>query len=799
MLNYILLFTQLLNFSIKGTVTDIKDSIPVENAQVILVEENRNTVTNDKGYFEFSNLSAGTYTVKINAPGYSPSQQTILISDNDISLNLTLAPIEKVSEEIVVTAIRANSQTPVTQYNMSQKDIKAKYFGHDIPALLNNAPSMNTYSETGNGIGYSYMRLRGIDQTRINLTINGIPVNDPETQGYYFNNFADLATSLKSIQIQRGVGTSTNGSASFGGAVNMVSTDLAAKPSFSFSSGYGSFVSRRLAGEFQTGLLQNKFAFYGRISNVGTDGYRDHSAANITSYLVSGIYYGKKSLLKINSFGGMAHSSLAYNATDKSILDTNRTYNPLGLGNKDQFQQTFHQIQYTYEFNKKLNFVTSGYFVKGDGFFDLMFNNYPYKSLNMPNLSPTDTTTNVIASYKLNQSFYGLMSFLNYTTHKMKLNFGVHGNMFQSKHYMQVKWAQDLPPGIGLNYEAYSNTGYKQELSAFAKIQYDVTQKLLLFGDAQVRTVAFQYKAQDKAIFRDTFKVDKMNWLFFNPKVGARYNVTKKTSFYLSGGKTTREPTRIDYMGDDRANYDIKQSDVKPETIYNLELGNEIHSNKVKLNTNIYFMEFRNEIAATGALNYFGYAIRKNVPQSFRRGIEFDWMWQINKFFAVTNTSAFSYNRIKTYTADFEIYDSNGADTYTTKTVITKNAIPILTPSVTLNQGIRLTPLSWLSLDVIGKYVSRMYLDNTNNKTLSTPSFFFADLRLGIKLNSLFKGGDHSLSFQLNNFTNTKYYNSGTPNNFFNQSGSGALTRVVYPSYYPAATRNFFLTLNMKF
>ena len=798
MLNFILLFTQLLNFSIKGTVTDSKDSSHVENAQITIVEENTNKITNKNGDFEFNNIPTGTYTLKINAPGYAPAQQTITLSDKDLYLVISLDPIEKVSEEIVVTAIRANSQTPVTQYNMSQKDIKAKYFGHDIPALINNAPSMNTYSETGNGIGYSYIRLRGIDQTRINLTINGIPVNDPETQGYYFNNFADLATSLKSIQIQRGVGTSTNGVASFGGAVNMVTTDLSTKPSFSSSSGYGSFVSRRLTGEFQTGLLQNKFAFYGRISNVGTDGYRDHSSANISSYLVSGAYYGKKSLLKINSFGGMAHSTLAYNATDKSILDTNRTYNPLGSENKDQFQQTFHQVQYTYEFSKKLNFVTSGYFVKGNGFFDLSFTDFPYYDLNMPNLSPTQTTTNALASYKLDQSFYGLMAFLNYSTQKVKLNFGLHGNMFQSKHYMQTKWAQDLPPGIGPNYEAYSNTGYKQELSSFLKLQYNLTEKLLLFGDAQIRTVAFQYKAQDKAIFRDTFKVDNMNWLFFNPKLGTRYNVTEKNSFYLSGGKTTREPTRIDYMGDDRAYFDIKQSDVKPETVYNLELGNEIRTKKISFNTNIYFMEFRNEIAATGALNYFGYSIRKNVPKSFRRGIEFDWTWQINKVFAVMNTSNISYNRIKTYTQDTPIYDSTGTEVGTKPETI-KNAVPVLTPALTLNQGFRFTPLSWLSLDVIGKYVSRMYLDNTNSKDLSTPAFFFADLRMVLKLNSLFKVGDHNLSFQLNNFTNTKYYNSGTPNNFFNQNANGSLTRVIYPSYYPAATRNFFVTLNMKF
>jgi iron complex outermembrane recepter protein len=799
MLNYILLITQLLNFSIKGTLTDSKTNEPIEGATIVIVENSKVQVTDAKGNFEFKDLPSGTYTIKVDALGYAPFEQKAELKDQELTLTFALMPVEKVSEEIVVTAIRANSQTPVTQYNLSQKEIKEKYFGHDIPTLINNAPAVNMYSETGNGIGYSYFRLRGIDQSRINMTINGIPVNDPETQGYYFNNFADIATSLKSIQIQRGVGTSTNGTASFGGAVNMVSTDLSEKPSFSFSSGYGSFVSRRLAAEFQSGRLQDKFAFYGRLSNVGTDGYRDHSSANVTSYFVSGAYFGKKSLLKINSFGGLANSTLAYIATEKSILDTNRTYNPLGSLNKDKFRQTFHQIQYTYEFSKKINLASSAYFVKGDGYFDLLFAGFPYFYLNMPDLDSANTATDVIASYKLNQYFYGAMAFLNYKGERVKLNFGLHGNIFQSDHYMQVKWAQNLPAGIGPDHEAYFNTGYKQELSSFLKVQFDLTEKLLLFGDAQVRYTAFQYKAKDKEIFRDTFHVENMSWLFFNPKLGMRYNLSNRTSFYISGGKTTREPTRLDYLNDDRTNFDVKQSDVKPETIYNLEVGNEIRTGKVKLNTNIFLMEFRNEIAATGALNFFGYPVRKNVGQSYRRGIELDWVWQINKTIALMNASAFSINRIKSYTQNLTIYDSTGASTYTTQELVVPNAIPVLTPAVTVNQGIRLTPLSWISLEMIGKYVSKMYLDNTNNETLTTPAFFFADLRLALKLNSIFKTGDHTLNFQLNNFTNAKYYNLGTPNHSYSQDGAGVLTRVAYPSYYPAATRNFFVTLNMKF
>ncbi len=210
-------------------------------------------------------------------------------------------------------------------------------------------------------------------------------------------------------------------------------------------------------------------------------------------------------------------------------------------------------------------------------------------------------------------------------------------------------------------------------------------------------------------------------------------------------------------------------------------------------------MEFRNEIAATGALNYFGYSIRKNVGESYRRGIELDWLWQLNKYVALMNTSSFSTNRIRSYTQELPVYDSAGENTYTTEAVTIQNAIPVLTPAVTLNQGIRLSPFSWLSLEAIGKYMSKMYLDNTNNEELTTPAFFFADLRLALKLNGLIKTGDHTLSFQLNNFTNANYYTAGTPNHFFAQDGSGGLTRMAYPAYYPAATRNFFVTLNMKF
>ena len=794
MLQVVLLFLNLLDFSIHGTVVDSKTKEPVAGANVLIVERKEVIISAADGSFEFTNIPAGNYTIQVNMLEYEPYQQSIVVTNKNENIIIHFNPKETISEEIVVTAIRANKQSPVTQFNMSQKDIDEKYFGHDVPFLLNNSPSINSYAESGVGIGYSYLRMRGIDQTRINMTVNGIPINDPETQGYYFNNFADLSNSMQSIQVQRGVGTSTNGAASFGGSINMVSNDLATKPSFGFQSGYGSFNSRRLSAEFNTGRINNKFAFYGRLSNIATDGYRIHSGSNIKSYFVSGAYFGKKSILKFNSFGGMENSQLAYNATPDSILrNVDRKYNTLTKDDNDQFVQTFNQLQYTYEFSKYLNIAASAYYVKGNGYFDLK-STYPDSYLNIAD------TGNIygVARYSLDMNFLGAMAYLNYKKDRLSINYGIHANTFSSRHYMTLQYGQNVPAGIEPNYEGYSNTGYKKEISTFLKFSYDLTDKLILFADAQVRNTSFRYVGVDKPIARDTFQVDDMNWTFFNPKVGARYNMNNKVSFYATGGITTREPTRIDYLNDDRANFNVKQSDVTPERVFNVEVGNEIRTNKLKLNTNIYFMEFRNEIAATGAINFIGYSIRQNVPQSFRRGLELDWTWQISKTFALTNSSAFSWNKIKTYVQGTSIYDSSGANTYTVHTDTFNNVSPVLTPNIIINQGLKFTPVSWLNIEVIGKYVSKMYLDNTNNETLTTPDFIFADARISIKLDKIFKVGEHTLSFQLNNFTNTKYSSSGTPNNFYTQT-NGGLVQTVYPSYYPAATRNYFVTLSMKF
>jgi iron complex outermembrane receptor protein len=796
MLSSILLFFNILTSPIQGVVQDSITGEAISEVRIQIKDQNYATFTDGAGQFS-AKLSPGTYTFVLQKEGYVQYERQVVIGDSTKRLILLMIPKETISQEVVVRAVRAPRSAPITQQNIGREEIERRYFGHDVPALLNNATSINSYSESGNGIGYSYFRMRGIDQTRINYTVNGIPVNDPETQGYYFNNFADLMNSIQSVQIQRGVGTSSNGTASFAGSVNMLGIDLDDSASFGFTSGYGSFGSHRLSAEYQSGKVSDKFAFYGRVSNLATDGYRINSAVAVNSYYISGAYFGKKSLLKVTSFGGEAESQLAYLGTDKSILDTNRRYNPLTRFDRDKFRQTFHQLHYSLTLSPKLNLTSAAYFVKGTGYFDVYIPGMPYFALNLPD--SLGSSTNSILRYNLNMNFGGAMSYLTYKTKKVSATFGVHANSFSSRHYVNTPWLQIVPDTFSADHLVHDNTGYKNEMSGFGKLSYKITPRLLVYADAQLRHTTFRYEAVDMPIYRDTFSTNTLQWTFLNPKAGFRYSISPTVSVYSSIGKTTREPTRVDLLVDDRALEPVNQNRVKPEQVVDVELGSDIRTGNLRIQANLYAMEFQNEIIATGKLNSVGYAMRENVSESFRRGLELDLSWSLNKNITLLHASSYSYNRIKNITQNLPVIDTFGFNTFTTEVFEVQNTQPLMTPAVMLNQGIRYEAFGWMSFEVIGKYVSKMYLDNTNTEELSTPAYFFADARASFKLNKLLKKGEYRFSVNWNNFTNTNFFPNGTANHYYQMQSGGSLTRAYSPAYYPAALSNVFLTLDMKF
>ena len=710
---------------------------------------------------------------------------------------LTGKPIQ----EVVLVGIRAGKNIPVTYTNITAAQLKQIYYGADLPTVLQNTPAIHAYSDNGTGVGYSFFRLRGMDQSRINLTVNGVPVNDPENQGTFFNNFADLASSAHSIQIQRGVGTSTNGTAAFGGSINILTRTLTDKAGAEINLGYGSFNTRRITAEAQTGRINDKYALYVRLSNLATDGFRERSGSEITSYMFSAARFGAKSVLKLNVWGGDAQSQLAYIGTDEATLKTNRRANPLTQGERDRFQQHFLQLQYQRIFSSRSGINASAYYVRGLApQFQVYFaasSFFPYSFYNMPEPiigSDTIRETNAMVSYRLNQHFYG--GFANYYYHsdKLKVDAGIHVNSFTADHFMEVQRMELFPAGFSEGHRVYFNTGYKQEASGFVKASYNLTARASVFGDVQVRSALFRYSAQTMQYAAPPFTSENMQWTFVNPKVGAKFSVNEYTDIYAMAGIAGREPTRFDYFQDDYATRDVKQDDIKPEYVSDYEVGVRMNTHTLQLNANVYYMDFTNAIINTGQMNAFGYPITTNVAASLRSGLELDVNWKINKYISLTHAGNYSHNRIQKIT---QFYTDS---TFSSIGFTYSQTMPALTPSVIVNQGLRISPLEWMYTEINARYVSQQFVDNSSTKVAAVPEYLVTDLRLGLQLKQWLK--QHvSLTFHVNNLLNQSYNawgNTGMFSNVIDYRPDGTTAGTITPVFFAAPPRNFFITLSWK-
>lgn len=708
---------------------------------------------------------------------------------------------KKVLQEIVILGIQANGKLPITFSTLDQKRLNKLYYGADIPTLLSVTPSINMYSDNGTGIGYSFFRLRGMDQTRINTTVNGIPVNDPENQGVFFNNFADLSSSIDQIQIQRGIGTSTNGTSAFGGSVSITTKHLSETPDASVHLGIGSFGSRRFTAEIQTGLIEKHWLFYGRIGQVKTDGYRQNSGSESKSYQFSLGYIKNKSLLKFNFFGGNSKSVLSYVGIDKTTFQNNPKTNNFSNGESDAFEQYFNQVQYSYQLKKGQTLSASIYFVKGGApkFQYLAEGWYDFNSLNMLQTpyalngnSDTLYPGNVMTSYRLNQNYLG--GFVNYQIQKGKLNFvsGLHANSFSSDHFMEVNSANTIPVGIAQNHQVYFNTGFKKELSAFTKFNYAINSNTSLFADLQIRTTSFKYKSKEMQFRPNDGKVEDMSWTFLNPKIGSRFIVSKTISAHAMAGYSQREPTRFDYFQDDFAVRDVKQNEIKPEQVVDIEMGTEFNG-KIKGKLNLFAMEFQNQIVSTGALNNFGYSVTGNVGKSFRRGIELDLNGKITSHISYWISSSISKNEITKLNQTYENTDQNIA-----QNISYENTSLALSPNQIHNLGLESNFLKGhLLLAGSIRYVSMQYLDNTQNKDLSIPSFQTLDFQIGFDPKEFNKKGIPRISLRINNILDAKYAPSGSIGGYNSIDNNGV--RGQNALLLPAANRNLFCTLNWFF
>jgi iron complex outermembrane receptor protein len=673
------------------------------------------------------------------------------------------API-RLSEEVVVQAVRAEERTPVTKTDIGRDQLQEVNRGQEMPFLLGLTPAVNVQSDTGLAAGYSYFNIRGIGQTRLNVTLDGVPLQDPEDQALYFSNFGDFASVVDSIQVQRGVGTSSVGSASYGGSVNFASVSPSDRRGLEAQLGGGSWGTGRATAAVDSGLLGGAWGLYGRLSGQTTDGFREHSGVDQGTVYYGATRSGAQSFFKLFGFSGRERTQLAYLATDESTLRADLRANPLAPEEVDRFGQDFVQAQYTRLLGGGTTLMAQAYYNGAQGFFRIR-----------------DAGQGDLLQYGIDGHLVGVVLGATRRAGRLSLNWGAHANDFTRDHTMDV---------VGGS-RAYVNTGLKNEYSTFLKTTWDAG-RARLWVDGQVRHARFEYRGDQP--------LGSVSWTFFNPKAGVRLDPSPAVGLYASVGRMSREPARSDMLnGEDDASlpYDLRA--VEPERVVDAEGGVELRRGGLALRANVYAMEFDNEIALSGELSEIGLPVRRNAGRSHRRGLELDLGYRLSARWRLAATAAFSRNRIDEWTQAYDVYDAEGT-WVESRSIAHRDVEPLLTPPVLVNGTVEWKPRADAGVLLAGRWVDAAQLDNTGNPGFRTPSFFDLDLQATVSLARWVKRGEPRVRAQVANLLDgRRHWPSGYSYLYFvrDRAGADALEGTSY--YYPLATRSVYVTLDLRF
>jgi iron complex outermembrane receptor protein len=695
-------------------------------------------------------------------------------------------------QEILILATKAKSNNPITFSNLNKKEIEKQNFGQDLPYLLNLTPSTVVSSDAGAGIGYTNIRIRGTDPNRTNVTINGVPINDAESHGMFWVNMPDMASSSQNIQVQRGVGSSSNGAGAFGASINIQTDGLNPSAYAEVSSGYGSFNTWKNTVHAGSGLLENNWAFDARLSKIVSDGFIDRASSDLKSFFVSGTHFGKKSIFKVNIFSGKEKTYQAWNGIPEDILKAgNRTYNGFTYDNQtDNYQQDYYQMFYTYQLSKNIKAHVGLHYTYGRGYYEEFreaesFSTYKLKdTLFLVNNATIDTVTtgNFVRRRWLDNDFYGAV--FSFIYEKKRLNFTLGGglNEYVGRHFGELIWSQ-YTMGGNLNDRFYEGKSNKIDFNIYGKTTYQFTSKIGGFIDLQFRNLSYQLKGDDLNNGSYLAYDLNLNYRFFNPKLGVTFQLNKNDNFYVYAGIANKEPTRNDLI---QAN---KNNIPAPEQLINYEIGYRKTANKHALGVNLYFMDYFNQLILTGQINDVGAYNRVNVPNSYRAGIELTGGWKIHKNLNWQSTLTFSQNKIVSFVEFVDDYD-NGQQI----AINHSNTNIALSPNVIGSSMFTYKLLPNFSIDLISKYVGKQYLDNTENENRKLNAFFINDLRINYEtaIKKAFK--NVALGFQLNNFMDVKYEPNG-----YTYSGFIGGVRSDFNFYYPQAGTNFMINLTLKF
>ena len=773
---FLFLFASILvnaqSFTLKGKVVDEnKDALPA--ASVLVKEINKGTTTNFNGEFSFS-LKEGTYTIRVSYIGYKTISKKITLS-KDEEYVVQLNPDATVLDEVLVAAVRANTDIPVTFSNLSKKEIAKRNLGQDIPVLLNYMPSVVSSSDAGAGVGYTYMSVRGSNSERINVTVNGIPYNDAESHGTFWVNLGDFASSTENLQLQRGVGTSTNGSGAFGASLNIL-TDAVSEEAFGeISNSFGSFNTRKHTVKFSTGKLNDHIEIAGRLSNISSDGYVDRASADLKSYFLQGSYTDENTLIKAITFGGKEKTYQAWEGLTAKQLEEDRRQNPYTYDNEvDDYNQNHYQLHWNERLNDNWSTNVALNYTKGSGFFEQFKEDRD--AADYGNL--IEDGSDVIVRRWLDNDFYVFNFNTNYKTDKINLITGLSYSHYTGDHFGEVIWGENLAPNVNIRDRYYFSDAKKTDLSMFAKATFSINDKLSAYADLQGRFVGYQ----TAGITNDIVPINvDATFNFFNPKFGFTYNINPENNLYTSFAVANREPNRNDF----------ENGVTTPETLNDFELGWRLNKENVKINTNIYYMDYKNQLVLTGALDDVGQPVRATSGNSYRLGLEIDADIQLSEQFSIRPNAAFSTNKNRDFIAEIGGNLQNLGDTDLS-----------FSPDVIIGNIFTYQPIENFQISFLSKYVGQQFMSNFSSKVSENDvldSFFTSDLNVVYQLNTtkIFK----SVVFTalINNIFNEEYVDRGYYYTYDYPDGNGNTITDDGAGYYPQATRNFLVGVTLGF
>lgn len=789
-----------------GTVKD-ETGHPLSNANVVLENTFMMTVTNSEGKFLFRNLKGENYLIKVSYLGYTTFHKKVTMGNYEaLEIQLKRSPI--LVEEILISASRANPNSSIAHSTIGKETVRNENLGQDIPYLLNTTPSFVATSDAGTGIGYTNFRIRGTDLTRINVTMNGIPVSDAESHNTYFVDIPDIASSVENIQVQRGVGNSTNGAGAFGASIDIQTSKLDSQAVATYSGTYGSFNTFKNNVTVGTGLNKN-FAFNASLSKITSDGFIDRGTSDLKSLFLSGGYFTDKTILKAIVFSGIEQTYQAWNGipsvrlnddlagvqqyednylythqqTLNMINSNSRTYNLYTYENQvDQYQQDYYQLHFSHQFNPFLTLKVSGFYTYGRGYYEQYEEDQDYEDygLSAPVVNGLAIESSDLIRRKwLDNDFYGFVFSTNYRKNKSDLTLGGGGNSYEGNHFGRVIWSKN--GGIPNNdYEWYRGTGVKIDANAYARYNYKLTEKLNVSVDLQYRHINYEIDGIDDDL-RDLTQMHRFD--FFNPKAGLFYALNSNNRMYVNYGRANREPNRDNFVDADPSG---KQP--KFETLDDFEGGYQFKSSKLSLGANIYYMHYKNQLILTGQINDVGSAVMTNADKSYRAGVEMMGGLKFLKIFNLDVNATFSRNKIADFTEYVENWDSGALD----ENKLGKTDIAF-SPDVIANGKLSCKLPANLDVNLLSSYVSSQFIDNTSNGSRELDAYFVNNVRFDYLLKQKFFK-EVKLHLLINNIFDEKYEsNAWVYSYIYNQQ------RYKMDGYFPQAGTNFLFSINIGF